>query len=133
MCEPSSPTLCDESRGALTKNTSCLSVQLYSLLPFCPPWKQTFFSKQRILPSKTKHSIQGIGSHTKIPHIMTVMSSLSRVCAVSKNIMRRVYYGGGGAQAYVMCNRTNHYAKHNLRQKEMYALLRNMCASIDEE
>ena len=72
-------------------------------------------------------------AHTqKIPHIMTVMSSLSRVCAVSKNIMRRVYYGGGGAQAYVMCNRTNHY-KHNLRQKEMYALLRNMCASIDEE
>ena len=39
----------------------------------------------------------------------------------------------GGAQAYVMCNRTNHYAKHNLRQKEMYALLRNMCASTDEE
>ena len=58
---------------------------------------------------------------------MTVMSSLSLLRVQKKSIMRRVYYGGG------VCNRTNHYAKHNLRQKEMYALLRNMCASTDEE
>ena len=59
---------------------------------------------------------------------MTVMSSLSLACELfKKHIMRRVYYGGG------VCNRTNHYAKHNLRQKEMYALLRNMCASTTDE
>ena len=60
---------------------------------------------------------------------MTVMSSLSRVCELfrKEHYMRRVYYGGG------VCNRTNHYAKHNLRQKEMYALLRNMCASATDE
>ena len=93
MCEPSSPTLCDESRGALTKNTSCLSVQLYSLLPFCPPWKQTFFSKQRILPSKTKHSIQGIGSHTKNPTYNDSNEfSLSRVCCFKKHYEESVLW-----------------------------------------
>ena len=60
---------------------------------------------------------------------MTVMSSLSLACVLFKKHYECTMMV---EQAYV-CNRTNHYAKHNLRQKEMYALLRNMCASTDEE